>query len=59
MQKKTKKFDCVETKHEVQDKLIREYETRKGEFTSYLDFVRAKSEESEWVRKQRTRMHAV
>ncbi len=58
MQKKTKTFDCVEMKREVQDKLTREYETRKGEFGSYLDFVRAKSDESEWVRKQRNRVHA-
>lgn len=36
-----KKFDCVEMKTAAQQKLRQEYEKRKSEFSSYLDFVNA------------------
>ena len=58
MTTKTKTFDCVEMKRQAQERLSGEYEARKGEFDSYLDFIHAKAEESEWVRKQRKRLHA-
>jgi hypothetical protein len=43
---KTKSFDCVEMKHQAQRKLHAEYESRKGEFSSYLAFIEAKTRES-------------
>ncbi len=49
MATKTKTFDCVEMKNRIQAERIAEYESRKDEFPSFLDFVRAKSRESEWV----------
>ncbi len=58
MMMKTKTFDCVEMKRQAQERLSREYEARKGEFDSYLDFIHAKSEESEWIRGQRKRLRA-
>lgn len=58
MATKTKTFDCVEMKRQAQERLSRECEERKDEFDSYLDFIRAKSRESKWVRKQRKRLGA-
>ncbi len=58
MMKKTKTFDCVEMKREAQERLSQEYEERKKEFDSYLDFIRAKAKESDWVREQRKRLRA-
>jgi len=36
-------------KHEAQKALLAEFESRRGEFASLDDFLRAKAEESEWV----------
>ncbi len=36
---KMKFFDCVEMKRQAQAKLMREYESRKEEFESYVDFL--------------------
>ena len=36
---KMKFFDCVEMKSQAQAKLMREYESRKEEFESYVDFL--------------------
>ena len=36
---RTKTFDCVEMKRQAQERLMKEYETRKGEFESYVDFI--------------------
>lgn len=47
----TKTFDCVEMKHAAQRKLRAEYESRKGEFGSYVEFLDAKADESQWQRK--------
>ena len=58
MNKEHKNFDCVEMKRQNQENLLREYEERRNEFDSYLAFIHAKAEESEWVRKQRQRMNA-
>jgi len=44
-----KTFDCVGMKHEAQKALLAEFESRRGEFASLDDFLRAKAEESEWV----------
>ncbi len=42
-----KTFDCVEMKNRIQSELFAEYESRKGEFASYLDFINAKVKDSE------------
>ena len=43
---KTKTFDCVEMKNEIQAKRLAEYEARKSEFRSYLDFINARVQDS-------------
>ena len=48
---KTKTFDCVEMKRECQRKLRAEYEARKKEFASFLDFISRNAEESELWKK--------
>ncbi len=45
--RKTKTFDCVEWKDRAQERLWAEYEARKGEFASEVEFLNAKAEESE------------
>ena len=45
-----KGFDCVEMKRRAQRELAAEYESRKGEFSSYWDFIRKTARESEWER---------
>ncbi len=52
----TKTFDCVEMKRQSQRRLLQEFEGRRGEFDNYLDFIRAKAGESEWIRTQRNRL---
>ena len=47
---KAKAFDCVEWKHRAQERLMAEYEARKGEFASEIDFLKAKAGESETAR---------
>ncbi len=47
---KTKTFDCVQMKHKAQQKLRAEYESRRGQFSSYFAFLEAKAAESEWQR---------
>ncbi len=47
MTTKRKTFDCVEMKNRIQAARLAEYESRKGEFTSYLDFVNARVRDSE------------
>ena len=42
MATKTKTFDCVEMKNRIQAQRLAEYEARKGEFDSYIDFVNAR-----------------
>lgn len=43
----TKTFDCVEMKNRIQADRLAEYEARKGEFASYLDFINARVKDSE------------
>ena len=47
---KTKTFDCVDMKHQAQQKLHAEYDARKGEFPSYVAFLEARATESSWQR---------
>ena len=43
---KTKTFDCVEMKNRIQAQRLAEYESRKGEFESYIDFINARVKQS-------------
>ena len=45
-----KTFDCVEMKNRIQRDLRQEYEARKTEFDSYIDFLRTTANESEEIR---------
>lgn len=45
-----KQFDCVEFKQQSQERLMAEYEERRTEFPSYVDFIQAKVFEDEWSR---------
>ena len=47
MTTKAKTFDCVEMKNRIQAERMAEYESRKAEFASYLDFINARVEKSE------------
>ena len=51
-----KTFDCVEEKKRVQKLLLEEYEARKGEFSSYADFIVKTAGESEEIRAWRERI---
>ena len=44
---KTKTFDCVEFERRSQERLMAEYEARKDECSSEIDFLTAKAEDSE------------
>lgn len=57
--KTEKDFDCVRMKDEIQAKLQAEYESRKGEFASYTDFIKAKANESEFIRQFKDRISGV
>lgn len=46
MKNKTKTFDCVELKRKSQESLEKEFESRRGEFASFADFLNAKVAES-------------
>jgi len=51
MSKKDEKtFDFVEFKRQAQARIEAEWERRKGEFSSYEEFLHAKVNESEWQR---------
>ena len=47
---KTKAFDCVEMKNRIQAERLAEYESRKGEFASYVDFINARVKDSELMK---------
>lgn len=47
MSRKPKTFDCVEMKNRIQAEGMAEYESRKNEFVSYLDFINARVKDSE------------
>ena len=53
---KKKTFDCIEHKRRVQRKLLQEYESRRGEFASYADFIYRTAEESAEIRAWRERI---
>ena len=50
MTTKAKAFDCVEMKNRIQAERLAEYEARKEEFSSYVDFINARVKDSELAR---------
>ncbi len=54
-QKKQKDFDCVEMKREAQRRLQEEYEARRDEFSSYIEFISAKADSTPWVQQLRAK----
>jgi hypothetical protein len=50
---KAKTFDCVRMKREAQKRLMEEFQSRKGEFASFEDFLHATVSQDEWVRSVR------
>ena len=60
MKTRPKTFDCVEMKNRIQAERLAEYETRKNEFSSYVDFINARVKDSELAniicQKTRTRV---
>ena len=50
MTRTNKKFDCVEMKNAIQQQLRQEYERRKSEFASYVDFINSTVNESDEIR---------
>jgi hypothetical protein len=50
MTTKTKTFDCVEMKNRIQAEIQAEYEARRNEFPSFVEFVRAAAGDSEYAR---------
>jgi hypothetical protein len=50
MEAKVKTFDCVEMKHRAQQKLRAEYEARRSEFSSYVEFLNGTMDEHPWAR---------
>ena len=56
MTRQPKKFDCVQMKNSIQAKMMEEYESRKGEFDSYADYIKTSVREHEWSRKQLERL---
>jgi hypothetical protein len=51
MGRRTKAFDCVQMKREVQERIPAEWERRKAELSSYGEFLEPGLKESEWGRR--------
>ncbi len=47
MMSKAKAFDCVEMKNRIQAERLAEFEARKDEFSSYVDFINARLKDSD------------
>ena len=53
---KNETIDCVELKRRAQERIQQAYESRSGEFSSFLDFIHAAAAESTWVTSLRARI---
>jgi hypothetical protein len=53
---KAKTFDCVAFKRRAQERLMAEYEERKDEFSSEIEFLNAKADESEIAKAVRAKI---
>jgi hypothetical protein len=51
----TKTYDCIEDKQRIQRALWDEYQRRRGEFASYVDFINATADEDPDIRAFRDR----
>ncbi len=56
MPTKTRTFDCVDMKNRIQAEMLAEYEAHKSEFPSFTAFVKARADDSEWVRGVREKL---
>ena len=56
MTMKTKTFDCVEMKNRIQSERMAEFMAHRDEYNSYADFIKARSDKSEWVRQMREKI---
>ncbi len=56
MATRMKTFDCVDMKYQVQNRLLHEYETHKSETLSYFEFLRLRTDRSDWIKKFRDKM---
>jgi hypothetical protein len=56
MPKKTKTFDCVDMTNRIQAEMLAEYEAHKDEYPSFAEFVKARTDDSEWVRGVREKL---
>ena len=55
MATRTKSFDCVEMKDHIQAQLLAEYEASKDKCPSFVEFLRSRNDQNEWVRKARAK----
>ena len=53
---KTKIFDCVDMKNEIQKKRMAEYESQKDKYSSYAEFIKSRSDKSKWIKQIRTKI---
>ena len=53
-----KPFDCVEMKNRIQAERLAEYQARKDEFSSYLDFINSRLKDSELAKIVRQKARA-
>ncbi len=56
MATKTKTFDCIEAKRKAHRRMMAEYESRKREFPSLVEFLNAKAEESDIAKSVRQKI---
>lgn len=52
---KTKKFDCVEMKNEIQARLYEDYIANKEKYPSYVRFIEERAKESAWAQQMTRR----
>ena len=50
---KTKAFDCAEMKNRIQAEMLSDYEAHQDKYPSFVEFVKAKAEESEWIQRMK------
>jgi len=50
MMNKKKTFDCVEMKNRIQAEIQAEYEARRSEFSSFVEFVKASAMKADYAR---------
>jgi len=46
---KTKKFDCVEMKNEIQAQLYNDYIANKDKYESYVHYIKERTKKSAWA----------